>query len=354
MTLPYVPSWLLTTLTLIIAPALAVTALTVVHSLLDRVLRAELAPVLWRITHDASRPLHVVAALMALLAVLPVSGLPNSAIANLSRLLDLALAVALGWTITRMATAIFDASLDRLREASQENFHARRRATQLTVFRRITIVAGITLTVGFVLTAIPAVRAIGLSLFASAGVAGIVAGLAARPAVSNLIAGLQLAMTQPVRIGDAVTLEGVFGHVEEITATYVTIATWDQRSLILPLSYLLEKPLLNWTKNSSQLLDSVMLYVDYSVPVAAVRAEVMKILANTALWDQRVASVQVTDMKERCMEMRVLLSASDASKMADLRCLVREKLVDWLAREHPDALPRLRLLSSAARQSEAA
>ena len=341
--MPNLPPWFATALILLAAPILAVAALVVVQALLDRLLRAEFAPVLRRVTQGARQPLRAVVALLGVLAVLPDAGLTNTAVGALSRILGLALAAALGWTITRMVAAIFDAYLDRAQAAGEDEFHARRRTTQLTVFRRITVVAGIALTIGFVLTAIPAVRTVGLSLFASAGVAGIVAGLAARPAVSSLLAGLQIAVTQPVRIGDAVLVEGIFGHVEEITSTYVTIATWDQRSLILPLSYLLEKPLLNWTKNSAQLLDSVMLYLDYAVPVPALRAQVSAIVQAAPQWDHRVCGVQVTDMKESCMEVRVLLSAANAGQMFDLRCLVRERLVEWLSREHPEALPRLRL-----------
>ena len=337
------PPWLASTLILLAAPLLAVAVVMAVQALLDRVMRAEFAPVLHRVVRRARGPLRLVAALLTLLAALPEAGLSNSAVATASRFAGLALVGALGWTVTRMLAAVFDAYLERAHIAGEDDFHARRRTTQLTVFRRVTIGAGVALTVGFLLTAIPAVRAVGLSLFASAGVAGIVAGLAARPAVSSLLAGLQIAVTQPVRIGDAVLVEGIFGHVEEITSTYVTIATWDQRSLILPLSYLLEKPILNWTKNSAQLLDSVILYLDYGVPVAALRAEATRIIEAAPQWDGRVAGVQVTDMKERCMEVRVLVSAADAGRMFDLRCLVREQLIEWLGRNHADRLPRLRL-----------
>ncbi len=340
--MPNLPPWLTTALILLAAPVLAVALLVLVERLLDRVLRSEFAPVLRRVTQGARTPLRAVVALLAILAVLPESGLTNAGIAAFTRLLSLALAAALGWTLTRMVAAVFDTYLDRARTATEDEFHARRRTTQLTVFRRFAIVAGIALTIGFVLTAIPAVRTVGISLFASAGVAGIVAGLAARPAVSSLLAGLQIAVTQPVRIGDAVVVEGAFGHVEEITSTYVTIATWDQRSLILPLSYLLEHPFVNWSRHSPQLLDSVMLYLDYAVPVAALRVELQRILADAPLWDRRVSGVQVTEMKENCMEVRVLLSATNAPRMFDLRCEVREKLIDWLVQHHPDSLPRVR------------
>jgi small-conductance mechanosensitive channel len=277
------------------------------------------------------------------LAALPASGLEKTAVNGLGRVVALALTAAIGWTLTRMVAAVFDVYIDRARALGGTDFHARRRRTQLIVFRRVAVAAGLLLTAGLVMTAIPTVRTVGLSLFASAGVAGIVAGLAARPAVSNLIAGLQLAVTQPIRIGDAVVVEGQWGVVEEIGSAYVTIVTWDQRSLVVPISWFTERPVWNWTRSSSQLLDTVFLYVDYAVPVAAIRRKVAEVLAGTPLWDGRVQAVQVTGLKENAVEVRVLMSAADAGRMFDLRCLMREELVGWLTREYPDGLPRLRV-----------
>ena len=138
-------------------------------------------------------------------------------------------------------------------------------------------------------------------------------------------------------------VEGDFGTVDEITATYVTITTWDQRSLVVPLNYFMERPIRNWTKRTTQLLDTIFVHVDYAVPVEAIRAEAQRILEATPLWDRRVFAVQVTDLKERSMEIRVLMSAANAGSMFDLRCLVREALITWLARQHPNALPQERL-----------
>jgi small-conductance mechanosensitive channel len=254
-------------------------------------------------------------------------------------LLSLALTVAFGWSITRMLAAAFDARLEGAVPGDEE-VALRRRRTRLVVFRSLAVSAGVVLTAGLVLTSIPAARALGLSLFASAGVAGIVIGIAARPAVSNLIAGLQLALTQPIRIGDAVTVEGNWGRVQEITSTYVTIRTWDERSLVVPLSWFLEKPVLNWTKDSAALLDTVFLYLDPAAPIDAIRAELDRILAEAPQWDGRTAKVQVTAMKESSIELRILLSAADPARMFELRALVREKLLAWLVREHPRALPQ--------------
>jgi small-conductance mechanosensitive channel len=337
------PLWVNLAFTFVIAPSLAVAAHVGIHRVIARLLRGEHAPVLSRVMAHGRRPVAVSLALLAVLAALPASGVPAPVAEHVGPGLALVLTGTLGWALTRKVAAIFDAFIERSRRMVGDDLLARRRRTQLVVFRRVAVGAGALLTIGLILTAIPAVRAVGLSLFASAGVAGIVAGLAARPAVSNLIAGVQLAVTQPVRIGDAVLIEGEWGHVEEIGSTFVTVATWDQRSLIVPLTWFIERPIRNWTRNSAQILDTVFLYADYGVPVDAVRQAARDIVESSALWDGRVFAVQVTDLREACMQIRVLVSAADASRMFDLRCLVRERLIAFVAREYPRALARERV-----------
>jgi small-conductance mechanosensitive channel len=186
------------------------------------------------------------------------------------------------------------------------------------------------------------VRQYGVSLFASAGIAGIVAGLAARPVLSNLFAGVQLAMTQPIRIDDAVIVENEWGWIEEITATYVVVRLWDWRRLVVPLTYFIEKPFQNWTREGSALIGSVYLYLDYAAPIAAIRAKLKDIAEHSALWDGKVVNLQVSDAKEHTIEVRALVSARSAPAAWDLRCEVREKLIGFLQAEHPEALPRTR------------
>jgi small-conductance mechanosensitive channel len=181
-----------------------------------------------------------------------------------------------------------------------------------------------------------------VSLFASAGVAGIVVGLAARPLLSNLIAGLQIAVTQPIRIDDVVIVEGENGTIEEITSTYVVVKIWDLRRMIVPLSYFIEKPFENWTREGAALVGSVYLYVDYGVPVERVREKLQEIVSASKLWDGKVAKVQVTDAKESVIELRATVSARTSSAAWDLRCETREKLIGFLQAEHPEALPRRR------------
>jgi small-conductance mechanosensitive channel len=186
------------------------------------------------------------------------------------------------------------------------------------------------------------VQQYGVSLFASAGVAGIVLGLALQPVLKNIFAGIQLAITQPIRIDDALIVEGEWGNVEEITSTYVVVKLWDWRRMILPLSYFIENPFQNWTRESSALIGTVMIYLDYSVPVPVIRKRVEEIAAASKLWDKRVVAVQVTDFRENVMEIRILISASNAPKTFDLRCEMREKIIDFVQREYPNSLPRVR------------
>ena len=342
------PLWFSLLIVLVAAPGSALALARAVYALADHVLRGRSAPVLGRVLIYGRGAVLAAVALVAMQAALPAVELPRQAAAAISRMAALGLVVALGWALTRKVAAVFDAYMDG-ELGENADWLQRRRRTQLIVFRRLAVSAGVALTAGLVLTSIPAVRTVGLSLFASAGVAGIVAGLAARPAVSNLIAGIQLALTQPIRLGDTVVVEGEWGHVAEITSTYVTIATWDQRSLVVPLVYFTERPIRNWTKTTSRLLDTIFIYVDYTVPVAAIRAEAQRLLEASPQWDRRVFAVQVTDLKERSVEIRVLMSAADAGSMFDLRCQMRETLIAFLAERYPKALPQSRLEISEAR-----
>jgi small-conductance mechanosensitive channel len=193
----------------------------------------------------------------------------------------------------------------------------------------------------------PSIRAFGTTLLASAGAAGIVIGIAARPLFENLIAGVQLALAQPIRIDDVVIVEGEYGHVEEIASTFVVVRIWDQRRMVLPLTYFIEKPFQNWTRTGSALLGTVFLYVDYTVSVDAVREALPKILETDKKWDGAVAGVQVTDAKEATVELRILVSARNSSDLFDLRCNVREALIAFLHANHPTALPTNRQLAMA-------
>jgi small-conductance mechanosensitive channel len=224
---------------------------------------------------------------------------------------------------------------------------ARGLRTQLEVIRRITEVTVVLVAASLLLLQFEAVRNVGVSLLASAGLAGLVIGLAAQKSISTLLAGIQLSITQPVRIGDTVIVENEWGWIEEITLTYVVVKVWDLRRLVVPMSHFLDKPFQNWSKVSPEILGTVELYADFRTDVPAARAELQRILAHESegLWDGKVQGLQVTGCSERTMLLRALVSSADAGKAWDLRCLVREKLIAWLQRQ-PHGLPLVRAEAS--------
>jgi small-conductance mechanosensitive channel len=226
----------------------------------------------------------------------------------------------------------------------EDNLHARRVATQTRVLSRIAQTLVVIGGTAMALMTFPGARQLGASLLASAGVLGIVGGLAARPVFSNLIAGLQLALAQPIRIDDALIVKGEFGNVEEITGTYVVLRLWDERRMIVPLQWFIENPFENWTRTGSQILGSLMLWVDYATPIEPLRAEAKRLVETLTEWDGRVCNVQVTDATDKAIQVRVLVSAQSSGKNFDLRCKLREQLVAFLAREYPASLPLVRNL----------
>jgi len=283
---------------------------------------------------------------LAMIIVIPVAPLQAETAGVLARLLGMAVIGMIGWTTVVVMHFAAELYLRRYRLDVDDNFLARKHNTQVRVLLRSVDVIVILVTVGAALMTVQSVRQYGISLFASAGVAGIVAGLAARPVLGNLMAGVQIAMTQPIRLYDSVIVEGEYGTIEEIGSTFVTVKLWDLRRMVVPLSYFIEKPFQNWTRErSSSLIGSVILYVDYAAPVALIREKLTEILKKSSTWDGATASLQVTDLKEGTMELRCLLSARSPGQTFDLRCEVREKLIDFLQREHPEALPRSRQLS---------
>lgn len=235
----------------------------------------------------------------------------------------------------------------RFKLEAEDNLVARKHATQSKILLRVADIVILVIAISAALMTFEEVRQYGVSLLASAGAAGIIVGLALQPVLKNLLAGLQLATTQPIRIDDALLIEGEWGNVEEITSTYVVVRIWDMRRLIVPLSYFIERPFQNWTRESSALMGNVIIYLDYRAPLDAIRAKVTQIAQNSVYWNKKVAHVQVTDFTADTMEVRILLTANDAAKTFDLRCEVREKLIDFLQREYPDALPVRRITPAA-------
>jgi small-conductance mechanosensitive channel len=280
--------------------------------------------------------------LFAVSLVLPLAPMESELKTILAKILLLATIILIGWIALTATDLGADLYLLRFRLDTDDNLLARKHVTQVHVLKRAIDTLVILLTAGFALMSFESVRQYGVSLFASAGVAGLVAGLAARPLLSSLIAGVQIAMTQPIRIDDAVVVEGEWGWIEEITSTYVVIKLWDWRRLIVPLSYFIEKPFQNWTRDGAAIIGSVFLYVDYTVPVARVREKLTEIVEASPLWDGRVVNLQVSDAKDHVIELRALVSARTSPIAWDLRCEVREKLIAFLREEYPQALPRQR------------
>lgn len=228
--------------------------------------------------------------------------------------------------------------------SQEDNLRARKIYTQLNILQKIVNFIIIILGIGLILVSFDPIRKIGVGLFASAGVAGIIIGFSAQKAIGTLIAGIQIAFAQPFRLDDAVVVEGEWGWIEEINLTYVVVRIWDQRRLVLPTTYFLEKPFQNWTRTSADIIGSVFIYTDYTVSFEAMRQELDRILENTNLWDKKVKVLQVTDAKERTVETRILVSARNSPTAWDLRVHVREKMIEFLQKNYPEALPRTRIV----------
>ncbi|WP_423600459.1 mechanosensitive ion channel family protein [Roseateles sp. MS654] len=226
----------------------------------------------------------------------------------------------------------------------EDNLEARRIQTQTKVLARIAKGAVMLTALAFILMTFPRAKQVGASLLASAGIAGLVFGLAARSVFGNLLAGLQIAMAQPIRLDDVLIIEGEWGRVEEITSTYVVLKVWDERRLVIPLQWFIEHPFQNWTRTSASILGTVMLWVDFTLPVSELREKATAMCKASAHWDGRVCGVQVVEATERTMQIRVLVSAKDSGKAFDLRCELREGLIAWLQKTHPQSLPRMRAL----------
>lgn len=254
----------------------------------------------------------------------------------------LAMIIALTWLAARCVKAVGDTIIELNPADTPDNLQARRIQTQTKVLTRSATVLMVVIGSGLALMTLPLLRQIGSSLLASAGVAGLVVGLAARPVLSNLLAGIQLALTQPIRLDDAVVVENEWGWVEEITGTYVVVRLWDQRRLILPLQWFIEHPFQNWTRRTSDILGTVLLWVDYRMSVDALRREAKRICEIAPEWDGQLCVTHVVETSERAMQIRVLVSAGDAGRIWDLRCRLREGLIDFIQRDYPDHLPRMR------------
>ncbi|WP_339949841.1 mechanosensitive ion channel family protein [uncultured Albimonas sp.] len=283
---------------------------------------------------------RLAAVLVGMIVTLPATNLPYEWIDLVRHAISIMLIVLIGWALMSTVSHTADRSLRRWMGADEENVEARKNRTQIRVFRQVINIMVFMITAGACLLTFDGVREYGAGLFASAGVAGIVAAVAARPVLANIFAGLQIAITQPMRIEDVVIVEGEWGWIEEITATYVVVRIWDWRRLVLPISYFIEKPFENWTRESGAIIGSVVLHVDYAAPFEALREKFDEVVRASPWWDGQVSVFQVIGASERTVEVRALMSARSSPRAWELRCEVREKILLWLRDSHPEALPR--------------
>ena len=289
--------------------------------------------------------LRLAVPLLGIILLLPLLKLPENWKWVTQKGVGILFIVTLSFLIVRGVNAMQAALLSQQRLDLPDNLSARRIYTQVSVIRKVIVTAIVVIATGSVLMLFDPVRQFGTSILASAGIAGIVIGFAAQRTLGNVLAGIQIALTQPLLIDDIVVVEGEFGQIEEITLTYVTVRTWDLRRMILPITYFVEKPFQNWSRVSTDLLGAILLYLDYQAPVGELRKELKRLVENNPKWDKKVCGLQVTDTKQSTIEVRALVSGTDPGKLSDLRCEVREGLIEFLCRNHPESLPRQRSAS---------
>lgn len=324
--------------------AVIVVVAQLVHRLLRPVVRrlAGWSPMMQALVRRCDRPVQLLVPLLASHVALQGMAEGTPALALVERCSEVSIIVAFTWLAVAAIRAVGDGVVVLHPVDMADNLAARRIHTQTRVLTRIASSAALVAGLAFVLMTFPRVRQLGASLLASAGVAGLVVGLAARSVFSNLLAGLQIALAQPMRIDDVVIIEGEWGRVEEITATYVVVKIWDERRLVVPLSWFIEHPFQNWTRRSADILGTVFLWVDYTLPVETIRAEARRLCEASPHWDRRVCGVQVTDSNDRAMQVRILVSSRESGANFELRCALREGLIGYIQREYPQALPTLR------------
>jgi small-conductance mechanosensitive channel len=336
------PGWSLGHAALVTAVALAAAGLVivVVHLLVRRVGRWD--PVLGSLAGRARYPFRTLTIVVALLVARPEQGAQPETVDRVRHTLILLLIGVSAWLLTRLALVAQEAALRRYDLSVPDNLRVRRLYTQVILLRRITVAVIAVTAVAAMLMTFASVRTLGASLLASAGVLGIVVGLAAQTTLSNVFAGLQLAFSDELRLDDVVVVQDEWGRIEELTLTYVVIRLWDERRLVLPTTYFTQTPFQNWTRHEARVLGSVILYVDDSLPVDPLRQELRRVLAESPLWDGRDWVLQVVDTTPTTMVLRALMSSADAPSNWDLRCDVRERLLAFLAEHYPDRLPLVR------------
>jgi small-conductance mechanosensitive channel len=292
------------------------------------------------VTKHLQAPASILIPLLALNAALPIIHIANHPVAR--QAMEIVLIAAFAFLIIRIVVLFEDMIYHRNDITVADNLKARKIRTQIKFVSQFLIALVAVLALAAMLLSFDSLRKVGTGLLAGVGVGSIIIGFAAQNTLSNLLAGFQIAFTQPIRIDDIVVVEGEWGRIEDITLTYVVVKVWDERRLVLPINYFISKPFQNWTRVSTELLGTVFLYLDYSAPVDRIRKRFDQLLRESELWDRKVSAIQVTDCKERVIELRALMSARNSGDAFDLRCYVREKLIEFVQQEFPESLPKTR------------
>ncbi len=248
------------------------------------------------------------------------------------------------WLLIEVVSKLKNKLLQRFDITKEDNLKSRKLHTQINLLEKVVVFLIILIGVGLILMSIESIREVGIGIFASAGVVGIIIGLSAQKIVGALLAGIQIAITQPFRVDDAVLVENEWGWIEEVNLTYIVVRIWDKRRLVLPSTYFLEKPFQNWTRTTADIIGSVFIYTDYTISFDALRKELTRLLESTELWDQKVNVLQVTDAKELTLEIRILVSAKNSPIAWDLRVYIREKMIEFIQKNYPQSLPKTRVI----------
>jgi small-conductance mechanosensitive channel len=271
---------------------------------------------------------------------------------HLNHFINIVIIFSITWLLIKIIGLGRGLVLKRYDSDEKDNLKARKIHTQFRIIERILVAIVVIIALAVALMTFEGIRQIGVSLFASAGVAGIIIGFSAQKLIGNVLAGFQLAIAQPIRLDDVVIVEGEWGRIEEITLTYVVVSIWDKRRLIVPTTYFIEKPFQNWTRETAEILGPVFIYTDYTVPFDKLREELTRVLKADKNWDGKVNVLQVTNATEKTVEIRALMSAADSPTAWDLRVHVREKLIEYLQKNHPECLPRTRVILEKEKEEE--
>jgi small-conductance mechanosensitive channel len=313
----------------------------VVFNTLERWSKKASKPLLPLLHEYLYRPTQLVLLTLSVIATLPFLGMEYYIVVN--HAFSIILIATFTYLLIQVIGLMRELLIKRYDVNVEDNLRARKVYTQFRIIERVLVFIIIIFAIAVALMTFEKIRQVGVSLLASAGILGIIIGFAAQRSLGTILAGIQIAISQPIRMDDVVIVEGEWGRIEEINLTYVVVKIWDERRMVVPINYFIEKPFQSWTRASSELIGSVFFYLDYTAPMEEMRKELDRLLTETDLWDGRVSVMQVTETTEKSMQVRVLVSSSNSGKTYDLRCFVRERMITFLQKNYPQSLPRTRI-----------